>query len=133
MKLTELIVAIAIFLIASVVFTASLINVRRGITRSEKTSAQAVRLLDNDALIRRELQKIKIPYWKNFDSQFEEEKIILEDRLKTIGEDKGFEISDISAVYDRKHNVEGVLVVWKFYGKQYRCQELLKQRIVNEK
>ena len=41
MKLTELIVAIAIFLIASAVFNASLINVRRSVARSEDLSKSA--------------------------------------------------------------------------------------------
>jgi hypothetical protein len=132
MKLTELIVAIAIFLIACAVFNASLINVRRSVVRSEDFSKSAVILLDTDALIREEIKKLEIPYWKNFDKEFEKEKILLEERLRILGGSKGFEITDVSSVYDRKRKSEGIKVEWKFCGKEYTCQEFIKQRIVDE-
>ena len=131
MKLTELIVAIAIFLIASGVFTASLINVRRAVVRSEDASRKAVVLLETDALIRKEIQKISIPYWRSFESDFEKEKVSFEERLKIYGADKGFEITDIRAVYDNNKQAEGIKVIWKFCGKEYMCQEFIKQRINN--
>ena len=129
MKLTEVIVAVAIFLIACAVFSASLINVRRIVDRSETFSKNAVVLLDTDALIRKEIKKINAPYWK---SEFKKEKILLEENLKNIGKDKGFEVESVSSVYDRKHHSEGIKVEWKIYGKKYSCQEFIKQRIVNE-
>lgn len=131
MKLTEVIVAVTIFLIACVVFSASLINVRRGIDRSEAFSKSAVVLLDTDSLIRKEIKKINVPYWKSFDREFEKEKIVLEEKLKNIGMEKGFEVESVSYVYDRKHYSEGIKIVWKFYGSEHVCQEFIKQRIVN--
>ena len=62
MKLTEVIVAVAIFLIACAVFSASLINVRRVVDRSEAFSKNAVELLDTDTLIRKEIKRINVPY-----------------------------------------------------------------------
>lgn len=132
MKLTEVIVAVAIFLIACAVFSASLINVRRIVDRSEAFSKKAVVLLDTDALIRKEIKKINAPYWKSFDREFEKEKILLEENLKNICKDKGFEVEKVSSVYDRKHHSEGIKIEWKIYGKKYSCQEFIKQRIVNE-
>lgn len=132
MKLTEVIVAVAIFLIACAVFSASLINVRRSVDRSEAFSKNAVALLDTDTLIRKEIEKINVPYWKNFDSEFKKEKILLEENLKNIGKDKGFEVESVSFVYDRKHRSEGIKIEWKIYGRKYVCQEFIRQRIVNE-
>ncbi|WP_318663323.1 hypothetical protein [Treponema sp.] len=132
MKLTEVIVAVAIFLIACAVFSASLINVRRSVDRSEAFSKNAVALLDTDTLIRKEIKKINVPYWKNFDSEFKKEKILLEENLKNIGKDKGFEVESVSFVYDRKHRSEGIKIEWKIYGRKYVCQEFIRQRIVNE-
>lgn len=132
MKLTEVIVAVAIFLIACAVFSASLINVRRSVDRSEAFSKNAVALLDTDTLIRKEIKKINVPYWKSFDSEFKKEKILLEENLKNIGKDKGFEVESVSSVYDRKHRSEGIKIGWKIYGRKYVCQEFIRQRIVNE-
>ena len=132
MKLTEVIVAVAIFLIACAVFSASLINVRRSVDRSEAFSKNAVALLDTDTLIRKEIKKINVPYWKSFDSEFKKEKILLEENLKNIGKDKGFEVESVSFVYDRKHRSEGIKIEWKIYGRKYVCQEFIRQRIVNE-
>ena len=58
MKLSELIFAVSIFLISCAVFSASLINVRRGVNKAEGFSKNAVALLDTDALIRKEIKKI---------------------------------------------------------------------------
>ena len=82
--------------------------------------------------IREEIKKLEIPYWKNFDKEFEKEKILLEERLRILGGSKGFEITDVSSVYDRKRKSEGIKVEWKFCGKEYTCQEFIKQRIVDE-
>lgn len=132
MKLSEIIVAVIIFLIACAVFSSSLINVRRSVNRSEDFSKRAVVLLDIDTLIRTEIKKINIPYWECFDREFEKEKMVLEAKLNNLGIDKGFEVERISSVYDKKHCSEGIKVEWKIYGKEYTCQEFLKQRIVNE-
>lgn len=131
MKLTELIIALAVFLIACTAFSSSLINVRRGVGRSEDYSNRALALLDADASIRREIKKIKVPYWKNFEKEFEKEKTVLEEHLKVLGNEKGFEINGIDCVYDRSHKSEGVKVNWKIYGKEYECCEFIKQRIVD--
>ena len=132
MKLTEVIVAVAIFLIACAVFSVSLINVRRGVDRSEAFSKKAVALLDTDTLIRKEIKKINVPYWKSFDSELKKEKILLEENLKNIGKDKGFEVESVSSVYNRKRRSEGIKIEWKIYGRKYVCQEFIRQRIVNE-
>ena len=132
MKLTEVIVAVAIFLIACAVFSASLINVRRVVDRSEAFSKNAVELLDTDTLIRKEIKRINVPYWKSFDSEFKREKILLEENLKNIGKDKGFEVESVCYVYDRRHRSEGIKIEWKIYGRKYVCQEFIRQRIVNE-
>lgn len=132
MKLTEVIVAVAIFLIACTVFSASLINVMRGVDRSEAFSKNAVALLDTDTIIRKEIKKINVPYWKSFDSEFKKEKILLEESLKNIGKDKGFKVESVSSVYDRKHRSGGIKIEWKIYGRKYVCQEFIRQRIVNE-
>lgn len=131
MKLTELIIAIAIFLIACVVFTGSLINVRRSVCRSEDFSKEAVILLDVDARIRKELKEISFPFWENFDLEFETVKLGLQDRLMILEEEKGIEITEVSTVYDRKYGSEGIKVRWVMFGKEYECQEFIKQRIIN--
>ena len=47
MKLTEILVAIVVFIIASTVFTASFINVRKSIVKTEEYSKKAIEILSN--------------------------------------------------------------------------------------
>ena len=62
MKLTEILVAIVVFIIASTVFTASFINVRKSIVKTEEYSKKAIEILEKDFLIRKEIRKIEVPY-----------------------------------------------------------------------
>lgn len=128
MRLTEVLVSIAIFLIASAVFTASLINVRRSITKSESTSKNAFQTLKTDALIRRRINKTEIPYWKTLNMEFESVKENLE--LWCI--ENNINLISISCVYDKKHKSEGIKIEWQLDGKNYESIEYIKQRIIDE-
>lgn len=129
MKLTELLVSIAIFLMSSAVFAASLINERSGIARAEAASKNAVSMLETDALLRKEIRKFNIPYWKNFDTEFE----AIKRTLLLFCAEKGIEAVSISSVYDTRHRMEGIKIEWKLNGKNYASQEFIKQRIADEK
>lgn len=129
MKLTELLVSIAIFLMSSAVFTASLVNARSGIARAEAASKNAVSMLETDALLRKEIRKFNIPYWKNFDTEFE----AIKRTLLLFCAEKGIEAVSISSVYDTRHRMEGIKIEWKLNGKNYASQEFIKQRIADEK
>lgn len=129
MKLTELLVSIAIFLMASVVLTENLVNARNGIAKTEAASKNAVSMLETDVLLRKEIRKFNIPYWKNFDMEFED----IKGTLLIFCAEKGIEATSISSVYDARHRMEGVKIEWKFNGKNYTSQEFIKQRIADEK
>lgn len=128
MKLTEVLVSIAIFLIASAVLVASLINIRQSVLKSEVSSKNAVLLLETDSFLRKEIRSFNVPYWKNFDREFEgiREKILL------FCNEKGLEIVLVSSAYDRKCRAQGIKIEWKFDGKKYSTKEFIKQRIVYE-
>lgn len=129
MKLTELLVSIAIFLIASAVFASSLVNVKSSIAKAEAASKSAVSMLETDAILRKEIRKFNIPYWKNFDTEFE----VIKGMLLIFCAEKGIEAVSISSVYDTRHRIEGIKIEWKFNGKNYASQEFIKQRIADEK
>lgn len=129
MKLTELLVSIAIFLIASAVFASSLINARRSIAKTEAVSKNAVLTLETDTFLRKEIRNFHIPYWKNFDKEFE----AIKEMLFLSCAEKGIEVVSISSAYDTRHSVEGIKIEWKFNGKNYASQEFIKQRIADEK
>lgn len=128
MKLTEMLVSIAIFLIASAVFTSSLISLRKGVLESEGISKNAVSLLETDSFLRKEIQSFNVPYWKNFNCEFEG---IREKLLHSCGE-KGINIISVSLVYDRKHMAQGIKIEWKSGRKNYSTQEFIKQKVVYE-
>ena len=129
MKLTELLVSIAIFLMASAVFASSLINAKSSIAKTEAASKNAVSMLETDALLRKEIRNSGIPYWKNFDTEFE----TIKGMLLIFCAEKGIEAVSISSIYDARHRMEGVKIEWKFNGKNYTSQEFIKQRIADEK
>lgn len=132
MRLSELVTAISIFIISSSVSAAAFMTIRKNILRHEDFSRQAAALLDCDDLIRKEIKKIKIPYWKNFEKETERQKPSLEEHLQILGREKGIKINGITFVHDRKHNADGIKVEWEKDGKKYTSQEFIKQRIVNE-
>ena len=102
MKLTELLVSIAIFLMASVVLTASLVNAKSSIAKTEAASKNAVSMLETDALLRKEIRNFNIPYWKNFDTEFE----TIKGMLLIFCAEKGIEAVSISSVYNARHRME---------------------------
>lgn len=129
MKLTDLLVSIAIFLMASAVFASSLVNARSGIARTEAASKKTVSTLEADALLRKEIRNFDVPYWKNFGTEFE----AIERTLFLFCAEKGIEAVSISSVYDTRHRMEGIKIEWKLNGKNYASQEFIKQRIADEK
>ncbi len=128
MKLTEMLVSIAIFLIASALFTSSLISLRKRILESEGISRNAVSLLETDSFLRKEIQSFNVPYWKNFNCEFEgiRKKLLLSCNQKEI------KVISVSLIYDRKHMAEGIKIEWTFSGKNYSTQEFIKQKVVYE-
>lgn len=132
MKLTEILVAIVVFIIASTVFTASFINVRKSIVKTEEYSKKAIEILEKDFLIRKEIRKIEVPYWKSFEKEFQKEKKVFEEQLKILASKNEMEIVSVSSVYDKKKKAEGIKVEWMTCNKKYESQEFICQRIVDE-
>ncbi len=132
MRLSELMAAILIFLIACMLFSSVFINVRRNIVRTEDYSRRARTVLDIDASIRKEIQKIQVPYWKKFEKEFEKQRISLEESLRASGVKKGFEIKEVSSVCDKKRKYEGIEIEWMFSGKNYICREFIRPGIIYE-
>lgn len=127
MKLTEVLISIAVFLIVTVVLTASLINVRRSIAKTEHYSESLMTVMNKDMFVRKTINEIRIPYWKNFDSVFDEIKKNLEIEFNQ----QGIHVMSVSTVYDKRNNAEGIRVEWKYNNKVYISQEFIKQRLVN--
>lgn len=132
MKLTEILVAIVVFIIASTVFTASFINVRKSIVKTEEYSKKAIEILEKDFLIRKEIRKIEVPYWKSFEKEFQKGKKVFEEQLKILASKNEMEIISVSSVYDKKKKAEGIKVEWMTCNKKYESQEFICQRIVDE-
>ena len=129
MKLTEAIVCVAIFLISVTIFLSSLINIRQNINSSTKASVSAISLIHIDYTLRKEIQEIKIPYWKNFNKSF----ISSAENLRIEGQSQDIKITSVSPAYDVKHKAEGINIEWEMDGKKYITTEYIKQRIIDEK
>ena len=128
MRLTEILVCMAISVTASLAFMGSLINVRRSVTESEKASCGVSAVLDTDILLRREMRKADIPYWKNFRREYEKEK----ERLFLFASENGIDVLEISPVYDEKSGAEGIEIEWARGAVSAVTREYIRQRIVDE-
>lgn len=126
MKLTELLICLAIFFMVSVAFLETFTNVRNKLTFIEHNSSEVNMVLENDLLIRKEINNIELCYWKNFDNELKEDC----KRLNEIELKGGSKINKISQIYDKSSNRYGVKVEWTFNKKKYVTQELIKNGIV---
>ncbi len=129
MKLTELIVSIAIFLLSCTAFLSGFVTVRKSSEKVSFASEGVSELIQNDLLLRSEIKKIRVPYWKNFDQKGK----VYSEKFLLFGTEKGIEVTRAEIVYDSRHRREGLRVEWKFGGKDYVTQEFIKQRIIDEK
>lgn len=128
MKLTELLVCIAIFLLASSAFLSSYVYVRKSADKVTLQSIGVSDVISTDICLRKQIQKIDIPYWKNLKTQ----ETSISEQLKVYGLEKGIDISNIEFVYDQSHCSEGIKIDWKKNGKTYVSQEFIKQRFIDE-
>ncbi|MDO4505665.1 MAG: hypothetical protein Q4B64_01820 [Spirochaetales bacterium] len=130
MKLAEVMVAVAVFLIASVAITSTIINVRKGIDKAERHSREAIEILEADEILRKEIKKIEVPYWQNFEKTFKAKELQLKETLAGMEIKGNLEIVSVTAVRDEKYGAEGIRIQWKHRGKDYATQEFVKQRII---
>lgn len=118
----------AILIMASAAFGVSFSGMRRGILRSEAASKGTASFLEADMLLRKEIRKISVPYWKNFDAEFDG----IKERLLSFCSERGIDAVSVSSVYDRKHNAEGIRMEWNYRGRRHSTQEFIRQRITDE-
>lgn len=123
MKLIDVIAAVIIFAISSVCFLQGYTYVeknRTGVTKSLENSSV---ILKTDYLIRKKIKDIKIPYWKNFSNQIENEMI-------TIGSSQFKEdIKIISVEIIKKgKTINGLKVLWSYKDKKFETIEELSSR-----
>lgn len=128
MKLTEILLCIAIFFIASTIFMESLINVERNVSKSEQALKTMSSVLATDMLLRQKMRMIDIPYWKRFRNEYEQEK----EKLLIFAAENNIKLVSVSPIYDEKYKAEGIRIEWVYDGKDYVTQEYIKQRIIDE-
>ena len=128
MKLTEIIISMAIFLICAIVFLNTLVNVTKSVTKSTAKTNQVSSIISIDYAIRKDIRTIEIPYWKNISSYYS----TIENHLLLLEAEKGITITSVSPVYNKKHKREGIQVIWTTNNKQYITTEYIKQRILDE-
>ena len=123
MKLIDVIAAVIIFAISSVCFLQGYTYVEKNRTGVTKSSEDSSVILKTDYLIRKKIKAIKIPYWKNFSNQIENEMI-------TIGSSQFKEdIKIISVEIIKKgKTINGLKVLWSYKDKKFETIEELSSR-----
>ena len=128
MKLTELIVCIAFFLVFSCVFFQSFLAVNGNVRSVKNICMQGAEAVSFDAFLRNEVRKMKIPYWKNFENCA----FSYSEKIWLCASEKNAEIKGVVPVIDKKKGCEGFLIEWSLNGRTYVTREVIKQRIVDE-
>lgn len=128
MKLTEILVSIMIFLISTTAFLGVFANFQRISKKTSMVTETASAVITADYLLRREIQEIKIPYWRNFHKASNS----LIEKISNLNKDLGIEIVDVKAFYEKSHAAEGIQVDWNLNGKNYVTREYIRQRITDE-
>lgn len=129
MRLTEVIVCMFVFLMGIAAFMGAFVSVQRSSKRAALISEHASGVATTDFLLRREIQDVRIPYWKNFHKGAE----AAMEKIRRFCAETGIEITGICPVYDKSCDMEGLQVEWKFNGKEYVTREYIRQRIADEK
>ena len=127
MKLTEIIISIAIFLIVSIVCLETYTNVLSKSDSIKRLIGSTDVVLKNDALIRKEIKSVDLCYWKNFDNEVRDDLA----RLQFLQLKGGASISSVRKIYDKKVNEYGIRIEWNLNGKEYVTQEFIKPGFIN--
>lgn len=128
MRLAEIFMCVAIFLLSSSAFLSSIVVVRKSAGKVVFVSRNVSAVIKADSFLRNEIKNIYVPYWRSLKKQEE----IYSEKMGLLGVEKGLEIMAVELVYDDDYHSEGVRVRWRLGGKDYETQEFVKQRIVDE-
>lgn len=128
MRLAEIFMCVAIFLLSSSAFLSSIVVVRKSAGKVVFVSRNVSAIIEADSFLRNEIKNIYVPYWRSLKKQEE----IYSEKMGLLGVEKGLEIMAVELVYDDDYHSEGVRVRWRLGGKDYETQEFVKQRIVDE-
>lgn len=128
MRLTEIIVCTVIFLIGTAAFMDAFVSMHEGSKRVALASARVSTVAKTDFLLRKEIQDVRIPYWKDFHKSAES----AIEKIRRFGADNGMEIVKVSPVYEKSYDMEGFQVEWKFNGKEYATREYIRQGVADE-
>lgn len=128
MRLIEIVVCTVIFLISTAAFMGAFVNIQQSSKKVALVSVQVSSVAKTDFLLRKEIQDVRIPYWKNFHKGSES----IMEKIRRFGADNGIEIIDVSPVYEKSCDMEGFQVEWKLSEKKYVTREYIRQRIADE-
>lgn len=125
MKLSEVLICTAIFSIMIFSFGRFFLNVRTNIFKSIDEQKNALIVLKTDEILREEISKIDIAYWKNFDAEIE---VCLE-YLDFFCKENAIDVVLMEVIFDKAHNANGIKIEWEKFGKSYTVKEFIHTRI----
>ena len=116
MKLTELLISIAIFTIVVGTTVNAYTSFIKNSNRLEIETRNADKVLVTDFKIRKEIKDIKIPYWKNVNTEF----IKYITQLKQTNYNDSISIINVEPLKNSKGIVKGLIVTWNYQDKTYK-------------
>ncbi len=128
MKLTEILVCTALFLLASIIFLGTLVITRNGATNAILKTESIQDIISADSFLREKIWERKISYWNNLANECS----IIEEQLKLNEENIGIHILSVHPVVDEQNVSEGICIEWNKGNNNYVTQEYIRQRIINE-
>lgn len=121
MKISEVLICIALFILVSVVTAESFIIFNRNYKNTETKIIDAEKIMTFDFMLRKRIEEIEVSYWQNKEKVYEKEKIgFFEMRTE-----KEFKIMEVEKVKNIDGELIGVVIVWKYKDDVFETKERL--------
>lgn len=128
MKLTELLICIAIFVFSTAAFLGSLITVNKNANIIHFYEKNVNTVIDTDLSFRKEIRAITTCYWKNFSNEIKDDLVRLE-KLEI----EGVKVLSVKEIEEKHCSLQGIQIDWEYKEKKYVTREYIKVRVDNDK
>lgn len=119
MKLSEVLISIALYVLVSVCFCESFIYAKKSCKKLYEPALNSEKVLSIDLKVRQNIKSIKIPYWKNAENEIE----ILKKNIILCDFGKDVKVLKCEEIRSSNGNICGLCVSWSFYSKVYETKE----------
>ncbi|NLM01509.1 MAG: hypothetical protein GX220_08680 [Treponema sp.] len=121
MKISEVLICIALFILVSIATAECFIVFNRNYKNTVTKIIDVQKIITFDCMLRERVEKIEMPYWKNKERIYEKERLA----LLELNTEKDFAIVSVEKVINMEDELVGVVIVWKYKDDVFETKERL--------